>query len=638
MENYTQEAINLIKSLYTNDEYNSLTEDQKNRLHIQVLDIVKSKALPIGTIRKYGKYTYVKHADGWVALSGNKKGKLIKPGGLNAGGQIHHDKHDDAVHSKFHEEHLHRVEKMGDKTTLEPHEGHDDKTPKVISEKKEAISVHKENKEKINKLTGKTDDIDRDKGESFLKGKDLLNATPDDMDKIRSDYFDHLGFSNDEKKFIDKAMDLYIKNPQDPMANFVKKVVHEDMLGEKLDDKFFKKNRVKNPDLIGEQLDGYIESQSGAKVDRLRQIIKAEYDLTQAKLKQEHPDGKVTLYRGVGEKINDKKFDDVPMDTLSSWTEDIDKAKFFAGFKDENLIKVDVPISQIFASHRTRGDFSKAEQSEYLTMSSTKRNPKGSEKETSKVQKELEAKHKENEEKIKEVKKKEHTHDKVHEILNDASNLTFHSDNRGWFGTNDIARYERHDHGGGPDGDEWMDDHQIEEQYERANKQFGGQLKAINDTLKKNKINAQATIDIGEKGHVRINIEPLRSKHKSGRSDMSGPVADPGYKEDHHDIDNTWHQKLKDHWNGAVIRNKDGKEFTITGKRHHEGVSKRTGIWTDVYTTKEDTYLDPNRHYEIVKLGKNPMKKSTPYNNIERDVENFIKSERGSKKKRSSFY
>ena len=159
------------------------------------------------------------------------------------------------------------------------------------------------------------------------------------MDSVRKEFMSNLGFSEKEQQFVADAMDRYIKN------------------------------RISNPELIGDKLDEYIEGQSSSNAKRLKKAIIAEYKLNQEKLKQEHPGGVVTLYRGTGEKINDKDFDDVPKDSLSSWSENKDTARFFASFKDENLIKVEVPIETVFASHRTRSDFSKAKQSEYVVMS-----------------------------------------------------------------------------------------------------------------------------------------------------------------------------------------------------------------------------------------------------------------------------
>jgi len=41
------------------------------------ITIKKAKALPIGTIRQWGVYKYVKHADGWVVVGGEHHGKLM---------------------------------------------------------------------------------------------------------------------------------------------------------------------------------------------------------------------------------------------------------------------------------------------------------------------------------------------------------------------------------------------------------------------------------------------------------------------------------------------------------------------------------------------------------------------------------
>jgi ADP-ribose pyrophosphatase YjhB (NUDIX family) len=41
------------------------------------ITIKKAKALPVGTVRQWGVYKYVKHADGWVVIGGEHHGKLM---------------------------------------------------------------------------------------------------------------------------------------------------------------------------------------------------------------------------------------------------------------------------------------------------------------------------------------------------------------------------------------------------------------------------------------------------------------------------------------------------------------------------------------------------------------------------------
>lgn len=41
------------------------------------ITIKKAKAMPVGTIRQWGPYKYVKHADGWVVIGGEYHGKLM---------------------------------------------------------------------------------------------------------------------------------------------------------------------------------------------------------------------------------------------------------------------------------------------------------------------------------------------------------------------------------------------------------------------------------------------------------------------------------------------------------------------------------------------------------------------------------
>lgn len=70
----------------------------------------------------------------------------------------------------------------------------------------------------------------------------------------------------------------------------------------------------------------------------------------------------------------------------------------------------------------------------------------------------------------------------------------------------EIDRYDRHDHGGGPDGDDWMDSGQIRDQEERAEKAYGGRVATCDAILKEYGFQETTSIDIGEKGHVSIEI------------------------------------------------------------------------------------------------------------------------------------
>lgn len=48
-----------------------------DKLMMQKSELIKAKALPIGTVRQWGPYKYVKHSDGWVVVGGEHHGKLM---------------------------------------------------------------------------------------------------------------------------------------------------------------------------------------------------------------------------------------------------------------------------------------------------------------------------------------------------------------------------------------------------------------------------------------------------------------------------------------------------------------------------------------------------------------------------------
>lgn len=69
-----------------------------------------------------------------------------------------------------------------------------------------------------------------------------------------------------------------------------------------------------------------------------------------------------------------------------------------------------------------------------------------------------------------------------------------------------IDRYHRHDHGGGEDGDEWLDSSEINEDYRQGASTHQSKLTKVNSILSKNGFKPSARFDLGEKGHFSIDI------------------------------------------------------------------------------------------------------------------------------------
>jgi hypothetical protein len=67
-------------------------------------------------------------------------------------------------------------------------------------------------------------------------------------------------------------------------------------------------------------------------------------------------------------------------------------------------------------------------------------------------------------------------------------------------------RGPRTDHGGGEDGDDWMDDEQIRQARAPYVKKWGPRLEQLKTDLKKYGIQAEAYVDYGEKGHVTLQL------------------------------------------------------------------------------------------------------------------------------------
>lgn len=92
------------------------------------------------------------------------------------------------------------------------------------------------------------------------------------------------------------------------------------------------------------------------------------------------------------------------------------------------------------------------------------------------------------------------------------------------FGDNDyeleLDRYRRHDHGGGDDGDDWLPDHEIDEDYDKGVKTYGHKLKQVNDILEKNGYEPNANFDLGEKGHFRLCFFLVKNKKKKAKAEV----------------------------------------------------------------------------------------------------------------------
>jgi len=67
-------------------------------------------------------------------------------------------------------------------------------------------------------------------------------------------------------------------------------------------------------------------------------------------------------------------------------------------------------------------------------------------------------------------------------------------------------RGPRTDHGGGEDGDEWMDDEQQEEEFAPYIKKWAPKAKQMESDLKKKGIDSTVGVGWGEKGHIYIEV------------------------------------------------------------------------------------------------------------------------------------
>jgi len=85
-------------------------------------------------------------------------------------------------------------------------------------------------------------------------------------------------------------------------------------------------------------------------------------------------------------------------------------------------------------------------------------------------------------------------------------------------GSIELDRYRRHDHGGGESGDEWLDDRQIQEDFDQGVSEHGRKLKEFNKALSRAGYAPNAEFDLGEKGHEKGHFSIIFDIQKKTRA------------------------------------------------------------------------------------------------------------------------
>lgn len=166
---------------------NNLSELSKVDLINEKLDLLKAKALPVGTIRQYGKYKFIKHVDGWVHIGGDRHGTLIEGHpGQQRNHKTTHSKHNDKIHGKFARENMGQKEAHGDnkkkieKLTKESKK--EELKPTIIPRALEEDIDSKKVDEEIKEVVKEKDDIeDVEKEAIFLKFENIGDIVNSDL-------------------------------------------------------------------------------------------------------------------------------------------------------------------------------------------------------------------------------------------------------------------------------------------------------------------------------------------------------------------------------------------------------------------------------------------------------------------------
>ena len=111
---------------------------------------------------------------------------------------------------------------------------------------------------------------------------------------------------------------------------------------------------------------------SGMDRTQAEKVFDAQYEHTQNVLKTQYPDGYIEIYRGTWNRkgaIPESGNVSVSMDALSSWTTDLNTARVFAtGNKQGRVIKIRVPIENVWASYETNPKIRERREDEVIVM------------------------------------------------------------------------------------------------------------------------------------------------------------------------------------------------------------------------------------------------------------------------------
>lgn len=142
-----------------------------------------------------------------------------------------------------------------------------------------------------------------------------------------------------------------------------------------------------------------------------------------------------------------------------------------------------------------------------------------------------------------------------------------------------LDRYRRHDHGGGENGDGWLDSSEIESDQREGAETYGKLKQRVEASLKEKGIDADVNFNLGEKGHFSLAVSfstPRDSNHWISKlQNIKDPV-------------------------GTKVKAESGTIWTVT-ERDEKGNYKVSNDKGEV------ARLAPEKQYEIVKKAQTQM-------------------------------
>lgn len=483
-------------------------------------DLQKGRALPVGTVRTWGGVDYIKHADGWVEVRSGKvtQGKKM---------EVVHGHANAADHAVFAQKHINANK---DKTIAENQKKIDEHPVKTETERNKPNAQAPEKKKEW---------TPKESAEGYR------GHSPE---RLLGYARDHEGLAGEYRKSgHDKIADFHQET-----ANHIMAMHHEATQSTPQGRVSQKLSGMDTPAL--QEAAKRLGINSDRNAGQLREAITSHV--------RDYPEK---------EKLVDKpgNIKKQPHDESTKDTPEYDARKY-----DKQAKKIKEELDQTKAEYEQKFG---------------EKPPEGKSDE--------QAAHDKIKSKVKSKIKDKKVHEDIAKITDEKSALEFVKYKLGispkadWHGNSgiyfddrygqksisiEIDRFRRHDHGGGRDGDDWLDGEEINKDFELGAKKHKGKLDQVKAKLKEMKVDGKVEFNLGEKGHFSIDVDINTGNHWTDKvkslSDEERShvhVVHPESGKRYTDI-----QPKTNGWGGYSVKGEDGKQYNMDSSSDYHLVHK----------------------------------------------------------------